>query len=35
MEYSAGHYFKRLTTIDRTFGDTDFHLTRFATADAA
>ncbi|MFL5353030.1 acyl-CoA dehydrogenase family protein [Archangium sp.] len=32
LEYSAGHYFKRLTTIDRTFGDADFHLTRFATA---
>ncbi|WP_224365547.1 acyl-CoA dehydrogenase family protein [Hyalangium versicolor] len=30
IEYSAGHYFKRLTTIDRTFGDADFHLTRFA-----
>ncbi len=35
IEYSAGHYFKRLTTIDRTFGDADFHLTRFATLDAA
>jgi alkylation response protein AidB-like acyl-CoA dehydrogenase len=30
-EYNAGHYFKRLTIIDRTFGDTDYHLTRFAT----
>jgi alkylation response protein AidB-like acyl-CoA dehydrogenase len=29
-EYNAGHYFKRLTIIDRTFGDTDYHLTRFA-----
>ena len=29
-EYAAGHYFKRLTAIDRTFGDADFHLTRFA-----
>ncbi|WP_375772727.1 acyl-CoA dehydrogenase family protein [Archangium gephyra] len=35
MEYSAGHYFKRLTAIDRTFGDADFHLSRFATLDAA
>lgn len=34
IEYSAGHYFKRLTAIDRTFGDADFHLTRFATASA-
>jgi len=30
-EYTAGHYFKRLTTIDRTFGDTDYHLARFAS----
>ena len=29
-EYAAGHYFKRLTMIDRTFGDTDYHLERFA-----
>ena len=29
-EYTAGHYFKRLTVIDRTFGDTDHHLARFA-----
>jgi alkylation response protein AidB-like acyl-CoA dehydrogenase len=35
LEYNAGHYFKRLTTIDRIFGDADFHLTRFATVDAA
>jgi alkylation response protein AidB-like acyl-CoA dehydrogenase len=29
-EYAAGHYFKRLTMIDRSFGDTDFHLKRFS-----
>ena len=29
-EYSAGHYFKRLTMIDQTFGDADHHLDRFA-----
>jgi len=29
-EYLAGHYFKRLTMIDQTFGDTDHHLDRFA-----
>jgi alkylation response protein AidB-like acyl-CoA dehydrogenase len=29
-EYAAGHYFKRLTMIDQTFGDTDYHLDRFA-----
>jgi alkylation response protein AidB-like acyl-CoA dehydrogenase len=26
----VSHYFKRLTMIDRTFGDTDYHLGRFA-----
>ena len=31
-EYAGGHYFKRLTLIDRTFGDADHHLTRFAAA---
>jgi pimeloyl-CoA dehydrogenase small subunit len=29
-EYIAGHYFKRLTMIDRSFGDADHHLDRFA-----
>ena len=29
-EYAAGHYFKRLTMVDRTFGDIDFHLKRFS-----
>lgn len=29
-EYVAGHYFKRLTMIDQTFGDVDHHLARFA-----
>lgn len=28
-ELSVGHYFKRLTTIDTMFGNTDFHLKRF------
>jgi pimeloyl-CoA dehydrogenase small subunit len=31
-EYSAGHYFKRLTAIDQSFGDADHHLDRFAEA---
>jgi pimeloyl-CoA dehydrogenase small subunit len=26
MEYKAGHYFKRVTAIDTTFGDADYHL---------
>ena len=26
MEYKAGHYFKRLTLIEQTFGDSDHHL---------
>jgi pimeloyl-CoA dehydrogenase small subunit len=28
MEYKAGHLFKRLTMIDKLFGDADFHLAR-------
>ncbi|HEV2677207.1 MAG TPA: acyl-CoA dehydrogenase family protein [Aliidongia sp.] len=31
-EYAGGHYFKRITLIDRTFGDADHHLARFAAA---
>jgi pimeloyl-CoA dehydrogenase small subunit len=27
MEYKVGHYFKRVTMIDKTFGDADHHLT--------
>ena len=34
-ELAVGHYFKRLTAIDTTFGDSDFHLQRFAVAQAA
>jgi alkylation response protein AidB-like acyl-CoA dehydrogenase len=26
VEYAAGHYFKRLTVNEATFGDTDHHL---------
>ncbi|MBV1889170.1 MAG: acyl-CoA dehydrogenase family protein [Proteobacteria bacterium] len=29
-EYSIGHYFKRLTTIEMLFGNTDYHLDRFS-----
>lgn len=29
-EYAAGHYFKRLTMIERALGDTDHHLKRFS-----
>ena len=32
MEYKAGHYFKRLTMIENTFGDTDYHLRRVTDA---
>ena len=28
-ELIVSHYFKRLTTIDLTFGDTDFHTQQF------
>ena len=31
-EYAIGHYFKRLTTIEQTFGDTDHHVGLFAAA---
>jgi len=34
-EYIAGHYFKRLTMIDRSFGDADHHLDRFAEVAVA
>ena len=29
-EMAVGHYFKRVSMIAATFGDTDFHLRRFA-----
>ena len=31
-EYAVGHYMKRLTMIERTFGDTGHHLAALATA---
>jgi alkylation response protein AidB-like acyl-CoA dehydrogenase len=34
-ELNVGHYFKRLTAIDTTFGDSDHHLSRFAAAGEA
>jgi pimeloyl-CoA dehydrogenase small subunit len=30
MEYKIGHYFKRMTMIERMFGDTEHHLSRVA-----
>ena len=30
MEYKVGHYFKRMTMIDRLFGDADVHLETLA-----
>ena len=30
MEYAVGHHFKRMTMIERTFGDTDSHLAALA-----
>jgi pimeloyl-CoA dehydrogenase small subunit len=32
MEFKVGHYFKRATMIELTFGDTDHHLARLAEA---
>lgn len=28
-EYAIGHYFRRLTVLEKMFGDTDYHLDRF------
>jgi alkylation response protein AidB-like acyl-CoA dehydrogenase len=28
-EYKIGHYFKRMTTLERLFGDADYHLARY------
>lgn len=33
-EYAAGRYFRRLTMIERLFGDVDHHLRRYAGLDA-
>jgi hypothetical protein len=30
MEYAVGHYFKRMTMIDFTFGDSSYHLGKLA-----
>ena len=30
MEYKVGHYFKRMTMLERMFGDTGYHLSRVA-----
>ncbi len=32
MEHEVGHYFKRMTMIDRSFGDADWHLAALARA---
>jgi alkylation response protein AidB-like acyl-CoA dehydrogenase len=32
MEYKVGHYFKRVTMIDKMFGDADHHLALLARA---
>lgn len=34
-ELMVSHYFKRLTAIDLTFGDTDFHIQQFVAATTA
>ena len=34
MEAQIGHYFKRLSMIENSFGDTDYHLRRVAAAGA-
>jgi hypothetical protein len=32
QEARIGHYFKRLTMIETTFGDTDYHLRRVTSS---
>ena len=32
-EYKIGHYFKRMTTLERLLGDSDYHLARYIAAD--
>ena len=34
-EYKVGHYFKRMTAIERVLGDADYHLARYAWLGAA
>lgn len=34
MEYKVGHYFKRMTMIEKLFGDTDYHLRQVSDADS-
>lgn len=34
-EYTVGHYFKRMTTIERLLGDIDYHLARYAETQRA
>jgi alkylation response protein AidB-like acyl-CoA dehydrogenase len=34
-EYKVGHYFKRMTTVERLLGDIDYHLARYSTAREA
>jgi alkylation response protein AidB-like acyl-CoA dehydrogenase len=34
-EYKVGHYFKRMTAVERLLGDVDFHLARYVAARAA
>jgi len=32
-EYKIGHYFKRMTTLERLLGDSDYHLARFVASE--
>jgi alkylation response protein AidB-like acyl-CoA dehydrogenase len=34
-EYKAGHYFKRMTHVERLLGDSDFHLARYVASRGA
>ena len=30
-EYQVGHYFRKMTLMEKMYGDTDYHLGRFAS----
>ena len=34
-EYKVGHYFKRMTLLERLLGDADYHLRRYRASGVA
>jgi hypothetical protein len=33
-EYKVGHYFKRMTAVERLLGDADYHIARYVASRA-